>query len=324
MMAILLVFQISIGNTLEVKELLRILFLIVLVGMLSLLANRGFFEATTNVLYLINFIIVLIGLFNIIFGNYRIIEGVPRLNGTYSHPNPYGMHVILTLCAFFILYKYNAISKLKFVLFFLLGLVVFLRILNFSSIIAGFVFFGFVYVYDNQRSRLLKMIFGVLVSLIIIYLLYLISDVFRNRMEFILETDLVANVGYAENSVQWRFLNWSYYLRNINNYVIGEGVGYSDIFFRQAHNTLFTVLAPHNEWLKVLFECGLLGLTFILCFLLYVSKNLSIPSKGLLLCYLTACFFDNFFKSTSLVLLVVILIFSMESISGGYKKQLIS
>lgn len=301
----------------SVAEFLRLAYLALMINVLYLLFNRGFFGSTFNAFILITSILIALGFINIAFGNYRYVEGVMRLNGTYSHPNPYGMHLILiTMLAFGMFY--TGLNKKAMCCLGLAAFIVFTQIFNFSSLLALVVFIGMYFFFENRHKWVLAH-YGLFLAAASIgfYLLYLISPVLNDRVNLLINTGLISEVGYAENSIQWRIMNWGYYLNNIDNLFLGNGVGSSDYFYKMRHYTSFTVLAPHNEWLKILFEYGVLGFVFLIYVLSKILLRVSHLSKALLLAFAFACFFDNFFKSTALIVLVTLLILFLE---GGRRK----
>lgn len=311
-LVILFLINIIFGLSFSMSEFFRVVYLVLMVNVLYLLFNRGFFTSTLTAFILINSVLITFGFISIALGNYRFVEGVMRLNGTYSHPNPYGMHLIL-----FIMFSlgmfYLGMYKRTILCLGLGAFIVFTQILNFSSLLALVVFIGF-YLFFENRHRWTFGHYGIYLTVALagFYLLYLISPVLSDRVNLLIDTGLVSEVGYAENSVQWRVMNWGYYLNNIDNLLLGNGIGSSDYFYKLRHYTSFTVLAPHNEWLKILFEYGVLGVVFLIFVLSKIIFSVSNLSKALLLSFLFACFFDNFFKSTALMVLVTLLILFFE------------
>ncbi|MEY8216331.1 MAG: hypothetical protein RPR97_17825 [Colwellia sp.] len=307
-------FLLNIGFDLNftLSEFFRVFFLVMLVNVFYLMFRRGFFSNTLSAFLLINIALILIGFLKIALGDYRVVEGAMRLNGTYSHPNPYGMHLMLIFMFCLGLYV-SGYSKKIMSLTCVSAFIVFTQIFNFSSLLAVVLFAGLYLFFENRHKwSLVHYVLYPVVAFASFYLLYLISPVLGERVDLLIDTGLVSDLGYAVNSVQWRVMNWSYYLSNIDNLFLGGGVGSSDSFYKMRHYTLFTVLAPHNEWLKILFEYGVLGVLTLVGVFVHIFSKVGVLSRSLIIAFLFACFFDNFFKATSLIILVVLLVLFFE------------
>lgn len=306
------------GKDLYYKELFRLIFVFFVGFFIYSVHGTGFFRNSKSFIIISAWVLVLVGFFQFIVGDYRIIEGTKRLNGTYSHPNPYGMHLALIIMYIFHMIKKdenkNGYGYYSICFLFFLSMAVFSQVLNFSALLSLILYFVLYFSFmGNAGLAPLKIIVCVVLSFILMALLYESSDIFKQRIDYILLTGFDTSMGYALNSIQWRLINWMHYIQNIDNYAFGNGIGASDIFYQNWSWQGFKVLAPHNEWLKILFEYGLFGISCLMLFIYSVIRRVSFVSSIIIIAFCCAAFFDNFFKATSLLIFILLLIESLES-----------
>lgn len=262
------------------------------------------------------------GLLNLFLGNYIETEGMMRLDSFYAHPNPYGLHLMLIVSFFWVLRGgTNGVSKRCLEGGILICFYVYLNIANFGSLVYLSVFFILYYLKFEFNVRFIY----VLALLIVVGVaggggIYLASDYMQARVDFLLASNILEMGDYPRNSFEWRLFNWQYYIENVKSFYLGNGIGASFDFYKEPHRESFSVAMPHNEFVRIYFEVGAVGLAFILALLWCNCVRLGRSSRAVAFAFIAASFFDNFFTSTALVMNVIITIKALGLLEPKYLK----
>lgn len=277
---------------------------------------KNHFEKVLYVYFCFQFLLVAIGIFNIIVGNYfTVSEGEkPRVDSTFGHPNHYGQYLVILISFIYVVIKQIKYKQLLIILS-ILSLIVYTQIFNFAAILYIAVFAFFMYVQkQNSRLILLRLILFVGLGVGIFYFLLKISDQFAARVTILYETNLInIDKEYPTNSFQWRIFMWQYALENVEDPFLGNGIGSSTYFFKfRTHSTNFAVLDLHNEFLRIYFEYGICGLMVLFLFLRNIYLRISHESKAVLTGFLVSCATSNYFRATDMMIHIFLIISFIE------------
>lgn len=273
---------------------------------LGFFLGRGGKRTTTIIKTLIfsSIIPVLVALSQALSGN-GFFDGTRwRVNGTFTHPNMLGFYLVyvLTLSLFIFLTLRRQVVEKYFYLLFSLPLFAVL-ILTYTR--GAWVALGIVLILIGLfRFRLF--LFS---SLAVLILFYAIFNPFQERVNSLLSFS-------ASDSTVWRLDLW----RDALDYsqahpLVGYGPGTAIQVIGQNRPVVLGSSEPHNDFIKILLETGLIGLAAFSLMILFLLFNLwrgyrqeTGPRRRLLFMFLlifSASFYlmsagDNLLKDSSL------------------------
>jgi O-antigen ligase len=323
-MAVLLLFtlfltiQVVLAKSIVLSEVVRLYMLIIFSYLVYDFYKRINYNQSIRLLIFTLILPISIGILNVVTDNYSIIEGAPRLNGCYTHPNPYGIHLLLTVSYLIIAYKNFIFSrKIKFLIIFMIivSLYLFSKISNFGGYLfmMTFIYFLVVLKYKSFLKKIIISVYILLVIFLLLAIVYSINDYFAYRINFMLKTNLLEMGEYPSNSLQWRIFNWLYYINYSRDFIFGNGIGSTLLVYtNNLENLTFSLGDTHNEYVRIYYEYGVIGLIFFFMYIKRILKNTTLHSKSIILSFLLVSFFDNTFKSTSLVMLLIIIVINFE------------
>lgn len=238
------------------------------------------------------------GIHQLCFGTGNLATtGFNRIYGTFVHPNVFGQYlVILFFSALFLLREYRRTTVGKILLFGMLSLIVFELYHTFTrsawiALLISLIAYSFSY------RRLWKHLAHYCV---IVFLIYLVYEGIESRFLDVIYPRLT-----QVTSWDWRLLTWKETIRGVGEHaIIGHGLGMYEDTYR---------FMAHNDYLRLAYEIGLLGLSCylaILGYLLCKSAKMGLFSvedrernRGVLMLCLVASFLimsisDNLARST--------------------------
>jgi putative inorganic carbon (HCO3(-)) transporter len=188
--------------------------------------------------------------------------GLSRIVGTFSHPNSYGFFLALLIIMGTALFRHvNAQTRVAITLLTALSAVELVFTYSRGSwlvLVAGLLVVGL----TQTRKLLVILPVGLGVAL-------LVPSVTARL------TNLTAGPqisGQPGNSLAWRFAHWNSLLESVNGHILlGIGPG-------QADRLVAGNLAPHNDFVRMFVETGVLGL---LCYVALIVALLSVAVRGL-------------------------------------------
>ncbi len=201
-----------------------------------------------------------------------IIEGVPRVVGLCGHPNvlafinviyfPFALHYLLK--------SKDKTDKTWWIISILTGVMALIltmcKSVIFTFLVQLFILFFFV----NMKTKV-KVAFSIIgAALLFIAANYLLD------LQII---ELIINRINNTSSYESRLILWNYLLSNINmvNIWLGHGI---DSAFLKIHQMTGGHTAPHNAYLQMLYELGIIGLLFfLLSFIVYSLKFIKLFIK---------------------------------------------
>ena len=249
-------------------------------------------------------LIFVILLFSLISRNYFVLGDNVRLSGMFTNPNNF------SLMSFSLLFFINEEKEIFFKIFLYIFIAIILITTSTLGAIIAF-FLSFLYKYRMKPHRLL-VIFMIVLSFVLAKQMFsskpsqlhnrLVNQfkvIEHNLPEIYRNDDIdfgqLANI-YGEENISgiYRLKLWTDVVhvlmdQKLGNLIIGNGIGSS---LKLLSNL------PHNEYLRVMLELGIVGflLNAILCFIIYfrMSRNYRYIFVLLALFSLTENIFDNF------------------------------
>ena len=177
-------------------------------------------------------------------------EGIfNRIFGTFSHPNLLAFYILIPLSLCFIIFLVSNKRKVQIITYGFLS-VFFILTLIFTytrGAWIGFIIIAFIIGIVKFRGFLVIIVFTLIIS-------YIGIDGIQSRAQ---ETIDVSPYG----SIQWRLNLWDDSLRYIKEKpILGHGVGTANETIYRNRGPKFGSTHPHNDYLKISLEMGILGL----------------------------------------------------------------
>lgn len=261
-----------------------------------------------NLRFLI-YLVLLSSILPLCFGFYQFLfnagnlftPGFNRIYGTFVHPNVFGQYllVVFFLVFYFISnHKSNRIFRIG--LYLLISLIIFEIYHTFARGVWIALFVSLI-LYSLSYRALGRKFFYLLIAAL------LISFVYANIQERFM--DITHPGSYHMSSWEWRVMVWNKTVSSIKEHpIIGHGLGmYKQKFY----------FAAHNDYLRLAYEIGILGLIFYLyfpCYILFESIKNSLSAgdtyekkkNAIVICLIVALLImstaDNLARSTGILI----------------------
>lgn len=253
-------------RSVALREWVRLVSILPVFGLTMGLARQNRAPLVIHALLLSFIVPALTGLYQLIFQEGSIVQGVHRVRGTFVHPNPFSFYLVLMAgLVYWKLREANRCAGWMMLLLFTVGLL----IATFSFTGAGM--FGVaVLVCALGESPQLRRI--AVPALLVFALLFVLTPTGQRRIASITKWDSLDEIertGKETSSMVWRLLNWRFILRtwskspwlgyglqsaptvNPNRVDHGQGPGQD----------------PHNDYLRFLLDTGLIGFILFLVWL---------------------------------------------------------
>lgn len=316
---------VSIAPSDTLEELLRLfgLFTLAFLAYVSV-RSRTDFETLLLAFFASAILPIAWGLYQFTFSVGFADEAValPRIFGTFSHPNVYSLY-LFTLIVFGVLFFFLFASsrRKKILTLLLLAILTGMLFLTFARVAWVALFtFAFFFALWRYRPLLLPLFF-------IPIILFVFSDSFRGRI-----ADTFA--ARPDSSITWRQNLWhdvTTFSRQDSQWGWGSGMDTFPIVSESLRGVRFGSNDPHNDFVKFFVEGGTVGLLVYLAFVLslfvllfrgYVQAprasnlRLAYGILGLLfLCLELAALSDNVWKNTPVQWLFFIALGALLSLS---------
>lgn len=297
----------SISPRATLYELLRFFDLFV-IGFLAYLSINRYrdFRTLLHAIFASSLLPILFGLYQFILGIGLQDENVsiPRIFGTFSHPNVYSLF-LFAMIALATLYAiiYAKTREARLLIGSYLVLLMVTLVLTYARIawIALFIFLGLLTLW---RARFL-----ILPLVLIPLVLITFSPTIRDRVTEIFNPT-------PDSSITWRQTLWHDMLLKTdydNREILGSGMDTFRISSEQLRGVRFGSNDPHNDFVKFYVEGGVVGVSILLLYLgafifLVTRIVLTTPSHSLralatiagfvIVTLLLASLSDNVFKNT--------------------------
>jgi len=225
-----------------------------------------------------------------------------RATGIFTNPNNLSL---MTLSLLFFLNDKKDSTKFHIIINIIV--IIFLVITNTTGALMAY-FIANIYRFRTNLSQSKKTIIFILIMLALIililtyfdYINYIVTKKIINQLlavkEYIHDSLYEGHVNYYKITVKygyssavWRLEQWRKTLSvirssNILNIFFGHGIGSSKIYIDNL---------PHNEYLRILFEQGLIGFVIIMSFFLTIYHRISIQYRYLVLIFAIYSFTEN-------------------------------
>jgi putative inorganic carbon (hco3(-)) transporter len=305
-----LTLTISLSPSLGISEIIRIfdLYVIALLSYLFI-KSKDDLQFLLKAILLSSFIPSLVALYQYVnhIGFSDADVSIPRIYGTFAHPNTLSLYLFSLLVVSFIYYLLNRKNftlhqeKIFYGLSLFFAFLLFLTFARVAWVITFF--FLFLIAVARMKKLLLPL---VLIPLILV----LLSPTFQGR---IMESLSPA----PDSSIVWRQNLWSDVIQKTiqdDRILIGSGINTFPLFTTNLRGSLPGSNDAHNDFVKFFVEGGFIGLGILLCFyillfeILIKAKHTLAHDSALsgiafalmlfLLCLTIASLTDNIFKNT--------------------------
>lgn len=143
-----------------------------------------------------------------------------------------------------------------------------------SAILAAFltiIFYSIILLYNNKRSLIIKLAITIIVCILIL------GCLFPNQFSYLIE-----RINSMQYAIGERSTNWSNNLYQLNNILIGNGLGTA------SHHVLNYngIGVFDNQYLKIFVESGLIGITIFISIIIFSLKKAFTNKNYLSFCLL--------------------------------------
>jgi O-antigen ligase len=196
-------------------------------------------------------------------------EGVyNRVYGTFAHPNLLAFYLLLAISLCLVVFLVSEKKQIT-ILFYGLLSILFLISLGFTYTRSAWIGLALI-VFMLGLTRYRKFLLIAVLAMIIGY--FSIEQINTRLSSFTLKD--------PSSSVQWRLNLWKDEARLISKKpLFGYGAGTSDDVILRDRGSEAGSSAPHNDYLRIALEAGLIGLGAFLAFIFLVLKNLFLQYK---------------------------------------------
>lgn len=309
------------------KELLRIFDLIFLYFLsFSVINTRKKYDLLLKILIASSFVPILIGFYQYIFhiGYTDVAFSVPRIFGTFSHPNSFSLYLFSIIAVLFLYYFLNKSDKLKALVILLIPLYLLVIILTYTRV-AWIAVLVFVVTLGLFRFR--KSLVFMLITIIVMY-------VFSPSVQERANEAIYQSPG---NSISWRLTLWKDSINEVltnKRQILGYGANTFEIVTENSRGLKRGSVAAHNDFLRSFIEGGFVGLlvfvfylVYILAYLLVKYRKSRFQEQKIVIFILLVLFFtmsvasmtDNIMRNTPLQWIFWIILGASLRVFGNYK-----
>lgn len=267
-----------------------------------------------NIIIISSFVPITFALYQVISKTGTIEWGIMRVKGTMSHYNGLAFYLLIVLPFIFEKFamrwqkgKTSTIAGLCWLIMFLTTVFVIIKTYTRSAWLGMAAEFLALFVLGRKKLLLTFCLIFLFIPLFVLDVILRIEEVFVGAGN-------VYGVGPTSSSLMWRIRTWSKLLNLFfKKPFLGYGIGTSFFLSKSAFNETFM---PHNDYLRVLLEMGLIGLA---CFLILwfsllfttlniyktttndVTKSSARAFTAVIIGYLIISFSDNIFNYSLLL-----------------------
>ncbi len=254
------------------KELLRIFDLIFLYFLsFSVINTKKKYDLLLKVLIASSFVPILVGFYQYIFhiGYTDAAFSVPRIFGTFSHPNSFSLYLFSIIAVLFLYYFLNKSDKLKALSMFLVPVYLLVIILTYTRVawIAVLVFAVILGLFKFRKPLVFM--------LITIIAIYAFSPSVQER----------ANEAIYQSpgsSISWRLTLWKDSINGVfsnERQALGYGANTFEIVAENSRGLKRGSVAAHNDFIRSFIEGGLAGLLMFVFYLVYILAYLLVKYR---------------------------------------------
>ncbi len=255
------------------REWVRLVSILPVFGLALGLARQNRGAVVIHALLLSFIVPALTGLYQLIFQEGSIIQGVHRIRGTFVHPNPFSFYLVLM--AGLAYWKLRTADRgVGWML--LLLLITGLLIATFSFTGAGMFGVAVLVCVLGESPRLRH---AAVPALLVFALLFLLTPTGQKRLGSVMKwenLDEIERTGKETSSMVWRLLNWRFILRTWNKSPwLGYGLQSAPtVNPNRVDHGQGPGQDPHNDYLRFLLDTGLIGFIWFLAWLGFTGQAL--------------------------------------------------
>jgi len=243
-----------------IEDVIRFATLVVIVLVLNqLLTTERALKHLLVAVYVSLAIPALIGAYQVVTKTgYHVSASFSRVRGTFDHPNPFSIYLTMLIVMGVALVLKVPRRSVKLLLLGAIGVSGLFLLLTYTRSAWIATLAGLLVVAFYQGKRLLP-IMGFAVVLVVL----LVPSVAERFSDLSTET---TQSGAAGNSLVWRFEYWQQALELSENPIVGAGL-------RTVQASTDVSKEPHNDFIRVYVETGLIGLSAYLWFLVSLARS---------------------------------------------------
>jgi O-antigen ligase len=243
-----------------IEDVIRFATLVVIVLVLNqLLTTERALKHLLVAVYVSLAIPALVGAYQVVTKTgYHVSATFSRVRGTFDHPNPFAIYLTMLIIMGVALVLKVQRRSVKLLLLGAIGTSGLFLLLTYTRSAWIATLAGLLVVAFYQGKRLVP-IMGFAVVLVML----LVPSVAERFSDLSTET---TQSGAAGNSLVWRFEYWRQALELSENPIVGAGL-------RTVQASTDVSKEPHNDFIRVYVETGLIGLSAYLWFLVSLARN---------------------------------------------------
>ena len=243
-----------------IEDVIRFATLVVIVLVLNqLLTTERALKHLLVAVYVSLAIPALVGAYQVVTkSGYHVSAEFSRVRGTFDHPNPFAIYLTMLIIMGVALVLKVQRRSVKLMLLGAIGTSGLFLLLTYTRSAWIATLAGLLVVAFYQGKRLVP-IMGFAVVLVML----LVPSVAERFSDLSTET---TQSGAAGNSLVWRFEYWRQALELSENPIVGAGL-------RTVQASTDVSKEPHNDFIRVYVETGLIGLSAYLWFLVSLARN---------------------------------------------------
>ena len=243
-----------------IEDVIRFATLVVIVLVLNqLLTTERALKHLLVAVYVSLAIPALVGAYQVVTkSGYHVSAEFSRVRGTFDHPNPFAIYLTMLIIMGVALVLKVQRRSVKLMLLGAIGISGLFLLLTYTRSAWIATLAGLLVVAFYQGKRLVP-ILGFAVVLVML----LVPSVAERFSDLSTET---TQSGAAGNSLVWRFEYWRQALELSENPIVGAGL-------RTVQASTDVSKEPHNDFIRVYVETGLIGLSAYLWFLVSLARN---------------------------------------------------
>jgi putative inorganic carbon (HCO3(-)) transporter len=243
-----------------IEDVIRFATLVVIVLVLNqLVTTERALKHLLVAVYVSLAIPALVGAYQVVTkSGYHVSASFSRVRGTFDHPNPFSIYLTMLIVMGVALVLKVQRRSVKLLLLGAIGVSGTFLLLTYTRSAWIATLAGLLVVAFYQGKRLVP-IMGFAVVLVVL----LVPSVAERFSDLSTET---TQSGAAGNSLVWRFEYWQQALELSENPIVGAGL-------RTVQASTDVSKEPHNDFIRVYVETGLIGLSAYLWFLVSLARS---------------------------------------------------
>ncbi|MBQ8997536.1 MAG: O-antigen ligase family protein [Clostridium sp.] len=238
-----------------------------------------------------------------------------RIQGIFSHPNFYSFYLLIIIICIFRYMDNNKVNNKIGWIYIAINIFMIVSAGSKTALIILIVILGYRYNLQlKNKSIFIKIPIYIFTFFILIFLIWSMKDSISNLRVFNLNYGLES---YQVNSFEWRILKWKNTFEHWDSSILGMLFGYgykSELLYG------FKGFVMHNEYLRVIFNSGIIGTILMINFIFTLVKQiLNIDAiyirnfyVSILITLIIGAFSENIFLASETALAYLSIIFSIN------------